>query len=93
LGTTFLVETGENLQSLTMTSVRDHGPAVRAPRLRAESFTLVFQPSPGESRAFEQGTYVVRHPSLGAFSLFLVSHRAAGKVPGASRYSATFSRI
>ena len=53
-----------------------------------ECFSLLFR---GGSRALRQGTYMLVHPSLGAFSLFLVP--GGSDQNGAQEYVATINRL
>lgn len=76
---------------LLLSAVHDHGPPVRRPRPRGESFTLLLDDPSIGSPVIASATRPAQHPALGAFTLFLVSHLAPGQTR--PRYSATFSRI
>lgn len=84
----FQVYTGHSVVEVELVRVKDlptGGPAAPA---GSECFSLVFV---GGSKAFEQGTYRIDHPSLGSFLLFLVPSGADDV--GAQSYVATINRI
>jgi hypothetical protein len=87
VGTAFTVDTGPGPQPLTLAAVRLHGPPIRSPRPRGESFTLIFQAPQAMSLA--QGTRQVTHPELGTFSMFLVPAMA----PGGTTFTASYCRL
>lgn len=84
----FRVYTGYSVVEVALTRVSDlptGGPAAPA---GGECFSLLFV---GGSKAFDQGTYKLDHPSLGSFQLFLVPSGADDN--GAETYIATINRI
>lgn len=88
LNSIFQVYTGRSIEEVQLVRVKSlpgGGPAAPA---GGESFSLLFV---GGSKAFEQGTYRIDHPSLGTFRLFLVPSGA--DAVGAQSYIATINRI
>jgi hypothetical protein len=83
LNSIFQLQTRAGLVAVTLTSVEDM-PASRG----GECFTLQFR---GGSRALLQDTYVIIHPSLGTFALFLVP--TGSDANGAQGYLATINRL
>jgi hypothetical protein len=90
LGSMVILDVAGAPRPLQLAALHDHGPPVRGPRPRGECFTLILD-APANLPAIATATYPARHPVLGPFTLFLVSHVA----PGRDRplYTATFSRI
>lgn len=83
LNSVFQIQTASGNVAVTLTSVDDM-PAPQG----GECFSLLFV---GGSEALSQNTYVVTHPSLGTFQLFLVP--AGADQNGAQKCVATINRI
>jgi len=83
LNSVFQIQTGSANVEVTLTSVDDM-PAPQG----GECFSLLFV---GGSEARSQNTYVVTHPALGTFQLFLVP--AGTDENGAQKSVATINRI
>lgn len=73
VNTTFLVKDGARSISLKLNSVKDHKAASKNPSKIAgkESFSLLFNRT-GKGSALPQETYLLKHPQMGSFRLFLV---------------------
>ena len=83
LNSVFQIQTGSGNVEVTLTSVDDM-PAPQG----GECFSLLFV---GGSEARSQNTYVVTHPALGTFQLFLVP--AGTDENGAQKSVATINRL
>jgi len=83
LNSVFQIQTASGNVAVTLTSINDM-PAPAG----GECFSLLFV---GGSEALGQNTYVVTHPALGTFSLFLVP--AGADENGAQKCVATINRI
>jgi hypothetical protein len=83
LNSVFQIQTASGNVAVTLTSVDDM-PAPSG----GECFSLLFA---GGSQARPQNTYVVTHPSLGTFQLFLVP--AGTDENGAQKSVATINRL
>jgi hypothetical protein len=83
LNSVFQIQTGSGNVEVTLTSVNDM-PAPQG----GECFSLLFV---GGSEARAQNTYVVTHPALGTFQLFLVPSGADEN--GAQKSVATINRL
>lgn len=81
----FRINTGYSTVDVTLSGVTDLVPA-RA-QSGAECFSLYFK---GGSAALRQGTYVVEHPALGSFPLFVVPD---GNDNGVQGYVAIINRL
>jgi hypothetical protein len=83
LNSVFQIQTGSGNVAVTLTSVDDR-PAPTG----GECFSLLFV---GGSESRSQNTYVVSHPALGTFNLFLVP--AGSDENGAQKSVATINRL
>ena len=83
LNSVFQIQTGSGNVAVTLTSVDDR-PAPSG----GECFSLLFV---GGSESRSQNTYVVSHPALGTFNLFLVP--AGSDENGAQKSVATINRL
>jgi hypothetical protein len=83
LNSVFQIQTGSGNVAVTLTSVDDR-PAPTG----GECFSLLFV---GGSTPRNQNTYVVSHPALGTFNLFLVP--AGADENGAQKSVATINRL
>jgi hypothetical protein len=83
LNSVFQIQTASGNVAVTLTSVDDK-PAPQG----GECFSLLFV---GGSEARSQNTYVVSHPALGTFNLFLVP--AGSDENGAQKSVATLNRL
>jgi hypothetical protein len=83
LNSIFQIQTVSGVVAVTLAKVDDM-PAPKG----GECFSLLFR---GGSSAFKQDTYMVVHPSLGNFQLFLVP--AGSDQNGAREYLATINRL
>lgn len=83
LNSVFQLHSVYGVVTVTLTKVDDLAAASGG-----ECFSLLFR---GGSRALPQGTYMVEHPSLGSFPLFLVP--AGTDTNGAQGYLATINRL
>ena len=83
LNSVFQIQTASGNVAVTLTSVDDM-PAPNG----GECFSLLFV---GGSQARPQNTYVVTHPALGTFNLFLVP--AGSDENGAQKSVATINRL
>ena len=83
LNSVFQIQTGSGNVAVTLTSVDDR-PAPTG----GECFSLLFV---GGSEPRSQNTYVVSHPALGTFNLFLVP--AGSDENGAQKSVATINRL
>jgi hypothetical protein len=88
LNSIFQIYTGTSIVEVELVRVKDLPTGGPAAPSGGECFSLVFV---GGSKAFEQGTYRIAHPSLGTFQLFLVPSGA--DAVGAQSYVATINRI
>lgn len=79
---------GRTKVELTLTKVTDTLPAKASRSGGRESFTLNFR---GGGVAFPQNTYVLEHPALGTFNLFLVP--TGSDENGAQGYVAVINRL
>jgi hypothetical protein len=94
VGSTVTVDENGSPRSLVLTAIHDHGPPVRRPHPRGQSFTVLLDPGPTGSPGspiLASKTYQASQPALGRFTLFLVPHALPGR--DHPLYSATFSRI
>lgn len=89
VGTTFFVTTAAGTASLKLTAVEDLPPA--SPKQRSAPadgrFSLLFT----SASSFVQGTYPVRHSTLGAANLFVVP--VSGKAATPQRYELIVNRL
>ena len=83
LNSVFQIQTASGNVAVTLTSVDDR-PAPQG----GECFSLLFV---GGSEPYAQNTYVVTHPALGTFNLFLVP--AGADENGAQKCVATINRV
>jgi hypothetical protein len=72
LHTTFRIHTNPGITDLELTAIEDLKSNSRVPERMAgkESFSLMFVRH-GDDSHFTQDTYLVEHPSMGKFSLFI----------------------
>jgi hypothetical protein len=90
LNTAFRVRTNSGITNLRLATITDLKSTARVPALMAgrESFSLIFVRR-DHNKHFPQDTYLVEHPSMGKFSLFLVPvGKAANK-----QYEAIITRL
>jgi hypothetical protein len=88
VGSEFVVTTAAGQQRVTLeeaTAAKAH-PHERKD-LRGDAFSLVF--AGGDAKAFGDGIFTVTHPTMGAFSLFLVKVERGVQ---AQRHQAVFDR-
>jgi hypothetical protein len=88
LNSIFQLYTGESVVEVALTEVKDLMPAGATAANGRECFSLLFR---GGSVGLPQNTYLVKHPSLGSFLLFLVPGGPDDN--GAQSYVATINRL
>ena len=90
LNTTFRVHTNSGITNLKLATITDLKSKARVPARMAgkESFSLMFVRG-GKGKHFTQDTYLVEHPSMGKFSLFIVP---VGKA-ASEKYEAIITRL
>jgi hypothetical protein len=88
LNSIFRLHTGYSSVDVTLVQVADMEPTVKGTSAGGECFSLVFV---GGSVALAQGTYLVEHPALGSFQLFLVP--GGPDKYGAQSYVAIINRL
>jgi len=88
LNSIFQLYTGTSVVEVALTEVKDQLPAGVPATNGRECFSLLFR---GGSVALPQNTYLVKHPSLGTFLLFLVPGGPDDN--GAQSYVATINRL
>lgn len=79
---------GARTVAVTLKQVQDTLPANTSRAGGRESFVLIFR---GGSKKLPQDTYIVEHPALGTFKLFVVPGR--GDEKGSQDYVATINRL
>jgi hypothetical protein len=89
VGSDFMVRTAarhsERVTLLEATAREPH--SADRPGLRGESFSLIF--AGGGAKTFDDGSFTVTHPAMGAFPLFLVP---VGQGSQTQRYQAVVDR-
>lgn len=88
LNSIFQLYTGYSVVEVALTEVKDLMPAGARAANGRECFSLLFR---GGSVALRQNTYLVKHPSLGSFQLFLVPGGPDDN--GAQSYVAIINRL
>jgi hypothetical protein len=88
LNSIFQLYTGYSVVEVALTEVKDLLPAGSKATNGRESFSLLFR---GGSAALPQNTYLMKHPSLGQFQLFLVPGGPDDN--GAQSYVAIINRL
>jgi hypothetical protein len=88
LNSIFRLYTGYSFVDVALVEVKDLMPWAAKAQTGAECFSLVFR---GGSTALPQNTYMIEHPSLGTFQLFLVPGGADEN--GGQSYVAIVNRL